>query len=69
VIHNWKVQADDGDMSLVDGYEELPAVVQEKVKRAFDQGHVDDDDFSGVGLHQPQLLADYANTFHDRTWK
>jgi hypothetical protein len=36
-------------MELVDGYDELPADAQEKVQRAFDQGHVDDDDFTGVG--------------------
>ena len=33
---------------MVDGYEELPADVQEKVKRAFEQVHVDDEDWNGV---------------------
>lgn len=49
VIHNWKITS-DGDMDLVDGYDELPAELQEKVKRAFDQGHVDDEDFTGVSI-------------------
>ena len=38
------------DMELVDGYDELPADVQAKVKRALEQKHVDDDDFNGVSI-------------------
>ncbi|KAL8738274.1 MAG: hypothetical protein Q9181_000909 [Wetmoreana brouardii] len=37
----------EGDMEMFDGYEELPADLQEKVKQAVDQGHVDDDDWKG----------------------
>lgn len=37
------------DMELVDGYDILPDDLQEKVKRALDQEHVDDDDWNGVG--------------------
>lgn len=33
---------------MVDGYDELPEDAQEKVKRALEQGHVDDDDWNGV---------------------
>lgn len=51
VIHNWKEQSGD-DMDLVDGYEDLPAEFQEKVTRAFQQGHVDDEDWNGVSCHQ-----------------
>ena len=47
VLHNWKELAGD-DMEMIDGYSELPAVVQVKVKRALDQGHVDDEDWNGV---------------------
>lgn len=36
------------DMDMVDGYDELPDEVQEKVKRALEQGHVDDADWNGV---------------------
>lgn len=36
------------DMELVDGYEELPEAAQEKVKRALEQRHVDDEDWNGV---------------------
>ena len=39
------------DMELVDGYDELPADVQAKVKRALEQKHVDDDDFNGVSMN------------------
>lgn len=33
---------------MLDGYEELPNDLQEKVKQAFDNGHVDDEDWKGV---------------------
>lgn len=49
VVHNWNESA-GGDMELVDGYEELPAEAQEKVRRTFQQGHVDDEDWNGVSL-------------------
>lgn len=35
-------------MEYVDGYEVLPEAAQEKVKRALEQVHVDDDDWNGV---------------------
>lgn len=47
VMHNW-AEASGGDMELVDGYEEMPEEVQVKIKRALEQGHVDDEDFAGV---------------------
>jgi len=47
----WK-EASEGDMDLVDGYEELPPDVQDKVKRAIMQGHVDDADWKGVGFYR-----------------
>ncbi|EGP89615.1 uncharacterized protein MYCGRDRAFT_103551, partial [Zymoseptoria tritici IPO323] len=56
VIHNWKITS-GGDMELVDGYDELPAPLQEKVERAFEQGHVDDDDWTGdveMNRYDPQ---------------
>ncbi|KAK3110866.1 hypothetical protein LTR53_014405 [Teratosphaeriaceae sp. CCFEE 6253] len=46
VIHNWK-EASGDDMDMVDGYDELPTDVQAKVERAFEQGHVDDEDWNG----------------------
>jgi len=47
VLHNWQ-DTSQGDMELVDGWDELPADAQEKVKRALEQGHVDDEDWKGV---------------------
>ena len=47
VLHNWHEKA-EGDMDLIDGYDELPDDAQEKVKRALEQGHVDDEDWKGV---------------------
>lgn len=56
-------------MELVDGYDELPAPLQEKVERAFEQGHVDDDDWTGVScafwLDAMVTLTCYSH----RTWR
>jgi hypothetical protein len=46
-ISNITLEIDDDVMNL-DGYEELPKEVQEKVARTFKQGHVDDEDWNGV---------------------
>ena len=35
----------EGDLEYVDGYEDLPAEWQVKVKRALEQQHVDDEDW------------------------
>ncbi|KAL8862103.1 MAG: hypothetical protein Q9178_001558 [Gyalolechia marmorata] len=37
----------EGDVDMLDGYEDLPDDCQEKVKRAIENGHVDDDDWKG----------------------
>lgn len=56
VLRNWADTA-NGDMELIDGYDLLPADAQEKVKRALEQGHVDDDDWNGVcAFHSVHLL-------------
>ena len=47
VLANWK-DSSGMDMELVDGYDELPEAAQEKVKRALEQCHVDDEDWNGV---------------------
>lgn len=49
VVHNWN-EVHQGDMEMVDGYDELPADAQEKVRRTFEQGHVDDEDWNGVRM-------------------
>lgn len=38
------------DLDALDGYDELEAGEQEKIQRAFEQGHVDDEDWKGVGV-------------------
>lgn len=38
----------DGDFEMIDGFEEMPADWQDKIKRAVEQGHVDDEDWKGV---------------------
>ncbi|KAK3619542.1 hypothetical protein LTR56_004408 [Elasticomyces elasticus] len=53
VIANW-MEVSQGDMDLVDGYDTLPDEVQAKVRRAFEQGHIDDDDWNGdVEMNRP----------------
>ena len=47
VLRNWKNTC-EMDMELVDGFDSLPEGDQEKVKRALEQEHVDDDDWNGV---------------------
>ncbi|KAF2208079.1 hypothetical protein CERZMDRAFT_19825, partial [Cercospora zeae-maydis SCOH1-5] len=46
VLHNWWETAGE-DLDLIDGYDDLPADAQEKVKRSLEQGHVDDEDWNG----------------------
>jgi hypothetical protein len=36
------------DIEMVDGYDELPEDVKDKVQRALEQGHVDDENWKGV---------------------
>lgn len=38
----------EGNFDLLDGYEDLPEDDQVKVRKALEDGHVDDDDFNGV---------------------
>lgn len=38
----------DRDMTLLDGYDEIPADSQKKIADAVEQGHVDDEDWKGV---------------------
>ncbi|KAL4817961.1 hypothetical protein BDW67DRAFT_158247 [Aspergillus spinulosporus] len=40
-------EGDERDLETLDGYEDLPAELQEKVARALEQGHVDDEDWRG----------------------
>ncbi|KAL8995297.1 MAG: hypothetical protein Q9169_004941 [Polycauliona sp. 2 TL-2023] len=37
----------EGELEMLDGYDELPTDCQEKVKRALENGHVDDEDWKG----------------------
>jgi len=38
----------DNDLDAVDGYDELPADLQEKIEYAFEHHHVADEDWKGV---------------------
>ena len=39
----------EGDLEMLDGYDELNEDLQEKVRRALADGHVADEDWNGVG--------------------
>jgi hypothetical protein len=43
-------EGDDRDLDLLDGYEDLPQEHQERLARALDQGHIDDEDWNGVSV-------------------
>lgn len=45
-ISSWWENAEH-DLDLIDGYDELPEDMKEKVERALKQGHVDDEDWKG----------------------
>lgn len=48
-INSWK-EVCEGNPDLIDGYEDMPPGYQEKILRALEQGHVDDDEWKGVRL-------------------
>ena len=41
-------EATDNNFDYLDGYDELSEDVQGTIRRAFEQGHVDDEDWKGV---------------------
>ena len=47
----------EGDPSQLDGYDELPEDVQEKLVRAIEQGHIDDEDWGWVVVPTVTLCA------------
>lgn len=52
-IANLKESSGD-DIDMVDGYDELPEDAKDKVRRALEQGHVDDEDWKGdVEMNRP----------------
>lgn len=42
----WK-EISDGDPEMIDGLDDLPQEWQDKIVRAIEQGHVDDEDWKG----------------------
>ncbi|PKX88556.1 uncharacterized protein P174DRAFT_508128 [Aspergillus novofumigatus IBT 16806] len=42
-----EASGDSKDLDAIDGFEELPSGYQEKVRKALEQGHVDDEDWKG----------------------
>lgn len=41
----------NGDATELDGYEDLPEDLQEKIQNAVQEGHVADEDWGGVQCH------------------
>lgn len=50
------------DWSALDGYDELPEELQVKVRRAIEQGHVDDEDWKGVSSLTAFLISHHFCT-------
>lgn len=48
-----------GDPSQLDGYEELPEDLQEKVVNALEQGHIDDEDWGWVIISSIELYISH----------
>ena len=48
-----------GDPSQLDGYEELPEDLQEKVVNALEQGHIDDEDWGWVIIPSIELYISH----------
>jgi len=44
------IETSEGDTDMVDGFDELPAEYQEKVKYALEHRHIADEDWKGVSL-------------------
>ena len=63
MIGNMKQKTED-NLEFLDGYEELPPDLQEKVSRVYEQGHVDDADWKGVSIAHAQASM-YANFAQD----
>ncbi|GIJ87913.1 hypothetical protein Asppvi_006826 [Aspergillus pseudoviridinutans] len=42
-----EASGDSKDLDAIDGFEELPSEYQEKIRKALEQGHVDDEDWKG----------------------
>lgn len=50
------IETTERDTDLVDGFDEIPAEYQEKIKFALENGHVPDEDWKGVSyLHFSML--------------
>ena len=59
-LSSWWENAEH-DMDLIDGYDELDTEAQTKIKRALEQGHVDDEDWNGdVEMNRPGQKGFYT---------
>jgi len=65
-IANMKGKTED-NLEYLDGYEELPEDLQEQVRRAMEQGHVDDEDWNGVPLDRFSTAV--TSLISHRMWK
>jgi hypothetical protein len=52
------IETTGGDTDMVDGFDEVPAEYQEKIKFALENGHIPDEDWKGVSyLFQANALS------------
>ncbi|EAW21262.1 uncharacterized protein NFIA_064260 [Aspergillus fischeri NRRL 181] len=53
-----EASGDSKDLDAIDGFEELPSGYQEKVRKALEQGHVDDEDWKGdPEMNRPGMMG------------
>ncbi|GFF41425.1 PARP-type zinc finger-containing protein C2A9.07c [Aspergillus udagawae] len=53
-----EASGDSKDLDAIDGFEELPSEYQEKVRKALEQGHVDDEDWKGdTEMNRPGMTG------------
>ena len=61
MLSNVKSKTDDS-LDFLDGYEEIPTDMQEKVATAWEQGHVDDADWKGVSSAFIYRVSELSNS-------
>lgn len=64
-IENIKESIDE-DVDMLDGYDEIPPDLQEKIKAAIENGHVNNEDWNGVCSDVPRDERKSLNIL--RTW-
>lgn len=60
------IETTEGDTDMVDGYDELPAEFQEKIRFALENGHVPDEDWKGVSTFAPNMFTSVTLSIYEQ---